>query len=147
MTELKERILSYMREAAYKPLTDAELAGEMKLTDEELVAFWPAMEELEKTAAIIKNRNELFGVPERMNLVVGRLSMSAKGFGFIQGAHSSNVFFHVRDYRGATPPAEGMRVEFEEIQVGGKGPRAMAVRPLGARAAAPAPARDRKSVV
>ena len=83
MTELKERILSYMREAAYKPLTDAELAGEMKLTDEELVAFWPAMEELEKTAAIIKNRNELFGVPERMNLVVGRLSMSAKGFGFI----------------------------------------------------------------
>jgi len=66
---------------------------------------------------------------------------SAKGFGFIQGAHSSNVFFHVRDYRGATPPAEGMRVEFEEIQVGGKGPRAMAVRPLGARAAAPAPAR------
>lgn len=83
MTELKERILSYMREAAYKPLTDAELAGEMKLTDEELVAFWPAMEELEKTAAIIKNRSELFGVPERMNLVVGRLSMSAKGFGFI----------------------------------------------------------------
>ena len=57
---------------------------------------------------------------------------SAKGFGFIQGAHSSNVFFHVRDYRGATPPAEGMRVEFEEIQVGSKGPRAMAVRPLGA---------------
>ena len=42
---------------------------------------------------------------------------SAKGFGFIQKTHSSNVFFHVRDYRGATPPAEGMRVEFEEIQV------------------------------
>ena len=83
MTELKDRILAYMREDAYKPLTDAELAEGMKLTQEEMVAFWPAMEELEKTAAIIKNRSELFGVPERMNLVVGRLSVSAKGFGFI----------------------------------------------------------------
>lgn len=61
---------------------------------------------------------------------------AAKGFGFIQGAHSSNVFFHIRDYRGSAPPAEGMRVEYEEIQVGGKGPRAMAVRPLSAAATA-----------
>jgi uncharacterized membrane protein YsdA (DUF1294 family)/cold shock CspA family protein len=60
-----------------------------------------------------------------------------KGFGFIQGARSSNVFFHIRDYRGSTPPVEGMRVAYEEIQVGGKGPRAMDVRPQGATAAAP----------
>ena len=59
-----------------------------------------------------------------------------KGFGFIQGARSSNVFFHIRDYRGSTPPVEGMRVAYEEIQVGGKGPRAMDVRPQAATAAA-----------
>ena len=68
-----------------------------------------------------------------------------KGFGFIQGAHSSNVFFHIRDYRGSTPPAEGMRVEYEEIQVGGKGPRAMDVRPQTAPAAAPMPERGQRS--
>lgn len=62
-----------------------------------------------------------------------------KGFGFIQGAQSSNVFFHIRDFRGGMP-AEGMRVEYEEIQVGGKGPRAMAVRPALAYTAAPAAA-------
>ena len=62
---------------------------------------------------------------------------SAKGFGFIQG-YSPNVVLHVRDYRGATLPAEGMRVEFREIQVGGE-----AARPAVRRwrsAAAPAPA-------
>lgn len=58
-----------------------------------------------------------------------------KGFGFIQGAHSSNVFFHVRDFRGAGAPAVGMAVVYEEIQVGGKGPRAMQVRPATAPAA------------
>ena len=62
-----------------------------------------------------------------------------KGFGFIQGAHSSNVFFHVRDFRGAGAPAVGMAVVYEEIQVGGKGPRAMQVRPT----TAPAPAAPR----
>ncbi len=81
--ELKERILEYMRKEAYKPLTDEELAEGLKLTDEELVAFWPALEELEARASVIKNRNELYGVPERMKLVVGRLSMTGKGFGFI----------------------------------------------------------------
>ena len=65
---------------------------------------------------------------------------SGKGFGFIQGAHSSNVFFHIRDFRGSTQPAEGMLVEYQEIQVGGKGPRAMDVRPRQVYAAAPAPA-------
>ena len=59
-----------------------------------------------------------------------------KGFGFILGAHSSNVFFHVRDFRGAGAPAVGMAVVYEEIQVGGKGPRAMQVRP--AKATVPA---------
>lgn len=59
-----------------------------------------------------------------------------KGFGFIQSAHSSNVFFHVRDFRGAGAPAVGMAVVYEEIQVGGKGPRAMQVRP--AKATVPA---------
>ena len=81
--ELKESIVNYMRTAAYKPLTADDLAAAMNLTEEGLALFWPALEELEKTAAVIKTRHERFGVPERMNLVVGRLSMSAKGFGFI----------------------------------------------------------------
>ena len=81
--ELQERIVNYMRTAVYKPLTADDLAAAMNLAQEELALFWTALEELEKTAAVIKTRHERFGVPERMNLVVGRLSMSAKGFGFI----------------------------------------------------------------
>ena len=54
---------------------------------------------------------------------------ATRAFGFIRsGDCAGDVFFHVRDYRGATPPREGLAVVFEEIHVGGKGPRAMAVR-------------------
>ncbi|RZI92486.1 MAG: DUF1294 domain-containing protein [Variovorax sp.] len=53
---------------------------------------------------------------------------AARGFGFIRGpGDGADVFFHVRDWRGGAPPQEGMTVNFEEIHVGGKGPRAMAV--------------------
>ena len=62
-----------------------------------------------------------------------------RGFDFIATpAGEQNIFFHVRDFRGGEP-AEGLAVRFEQIEVGGKGPRAMAVQPL-ARAAAPSPA-------
>jgi uncharacterized membrane protein YsdA (DUF1294 family)/cold shock CspA family protein len=55
---------------------------------------------------------------------------AARGFGFIRCPDSiADVFFHVRDFRGAgAAPVEGLAVVYEEIHVGGKGPRGMAVR-------------------
>ncbi|MBB4222111.1 DUF1294 domain-containing protein [Variovorax guangxiensis] len=53
-----------------------------------------------------------------------------RGFGFIRCPEiSADVFVHLRDFseRG-TAPQVGMRLDFEEIHVGGKGPRAVAVR-------------------
>ena len=81
--ELKERILAYMREAAYKPLLAEELAENLELSEEEQVAFSEVLEELEQEGAIIRNRSDRYGTPARMHLVVGHLSMTAKGFGFI----------------------------------------------------------------
>ena len=57
---------------------------------------------------------------------------STRAFGFIRSPDTPvDVFFHIRDFRGATAPSEGLGVVYEEIHVGGKGPRAMAVQPTG----------------
>ena len=55
-----------------------------------------------------------------------------RGFGFVRSpGATADVFFHIRDFPGGSAaPAEGLEVRFEEIHVGGKGPRAMAVSPL-----------------
>ena len=59
-----------------------------------------------------------------------------RAFGFIRSPGSAaDVFFHVRDFRGATPPREGLAVVFEEIRGGDKGPRATAVQAAGAQGA------------
>lgn len=57
-----------------------------------------------------------------------------RGFGFIRCAEvSADVFVHLRDFadRGITPQV-GMTLSFDEIHVGGKGPRAVAVQAAGA---------------
>ncbi|WP_038210452.1 cold shock and DUF1294 domain-containing protein [Xenophilus azovorans] len=67
---------------------------------------------------------------------------AARAFGFIRGdGGGAEVFFHVRDWQGSHPPQPGARVRYEEIHVGGKGPRGMAVVPASGTAARPAPAR------
>jgi uncharacterized membrane protein YsdA (DUF1294 family)/cold shock CspA family protein len=69
---------------------------------------------------------------------------SARAFGFIRGAQpGADLFFHVRDVRGAASNflREGLEVEFDEIHAGRKGPRAVAVYLLsnaGSRGAVPA---------
>jgi uncharacterized membrane protein YsdA (DUF1294 family)/cold shock CspA family protein len=64
-----------------------------------------------------------------------------RGFGFLRSpATDADVFFHIRDFRGrGVQPAEGLQVDYDEIHVGGRGPRAMAIEPrVGAQAAEPA---------
>ena len=80
---LKEKILLFMQESAYKPLNAEDLALEMEIRGKELIEFWRALEELEHDAKIFKTRYDKYGIPEKMSLVVGRLSLSSKGFGFV----------------------------------------------------------------
>ncbi|MBU0746053.1 MAG: cold shock and DUF1294 domain-containing protein [Gammaproteobacteria bacterium] len=64
---------------------------------------------------------------------------ATRAFGFIRSPDTSaDVFFHVRDFKGTAAPREGLAVVYEEIHVGGKGPRAMAVQPAARPGAAPA---------
>jgi len=80
---LKAKILAFMREEAYKPLTAEDLAEHMEIKGMELAEFWTVLQTLEENADVIKTRFGKYGVPERMNLVVGRLSASNKGYGFV----------------------------------------------------------------
>nr|WP_315225488.1 cold shock and DUF1294 domain-containing protein [uncultured Albidiferax sp.] len=53
---------------------------------------------------------------------------ATRGFGFIRSPDTvADIFFHIKDYRGDGNPREGQTVWFDEITVGGKGPRAVAV--------------------
>ncbi len=81
--DLADRILEFMKKEVYKPLTAEDLAEGMGIRGKELEQFWELLDKLEADAAIIKTRYGKYGVPELMNLVVGKFSATTKGFGFI----------------------------------------------------------------
>lgn len=80
---LRENILDFMREQAYKPCNRQELSEVFGVSKIEYKSFKKLLNEMEKNGDIVKNRTSHYGVPERMGLIIGKLQGNAKGFGFV----------------------------------------------------------------
>ncbi|MHA6259964.1 ribonuclease R [Sporosarcina sp. CAU 1771] len=102
--DLQEKILSIMKEEAYKPLTVQEI--------QEIMGFEGAAEfkelvkmlvQLEQNGRIIRSRSNRYGLPERMNMVRGKFIGHAKGFGFVapETEGMDDVFIPPHEVNGA----------------------------------------------
>jgi ribonuclease R len=80
---LKDSLLEYMREKAYKPVTDGELMQVLNIDSKEADLFLKTLAYMEKEGIIVKNRRGRYGVPERMNLVLGSLEGHPGGYAFL----------------------------------------------------------------
>lgn len=80
---LREMIVAFMREKAYKPMNILELSRIFDIKRSESKNFKKLLMDMEQDGLIVKNRTKHYGVPERMGLVVGKLQGNAKGFGFV----------------------------------------------------------------
>lgn len=100
---IKEEILEFMRENAYSPMLDVELANVFKIEPQEMGSFYAILDEMEKTGQVIKTKKRRYACPERMNLIVGKLQQHQKGFGFILSEVEgySDVFIAATDMNGA----------------------------------------------
>ena len=83
MQDRKSRIVEFMKEAAYRPLKFAELAVVLDVPAEERDELAEILGSLEIEGRIYKTNKDRYGIPERMNLVVGRLQGNERGFGFL----------------------------------------------------------------
>jgi ribonuclease R len=81
--KLNEKILEFMREKAYNPMTADELADRLDIGQLDMPGFFEVLRELEREGEIIKTRKKRYGIPEKMDLVTGRLQCHQKGFGFV----------------------------------------------------------------
>jgi ribonuclease R len=72
-----------MKEDAYKPLKFDELVMVLDVPKQDYETFKALLEELEQDGVIYKTHKDRYGIPERMNLVVGRLQGNERGYGFV----------------------------------------------------------------
>ncbi|APH06920.1 ribonuclease R [Bacillus weihaiensis] len=73
-----------MKEEAYKPLTVQELEEAFGIEDSaEFKDFVKALVVMEDQGLVVRTRSNRYGLPEKMNLLKGKLIGHAKGFAFV----------------------------------------------------------------
>ncbi|MFG6148076.1 ribonuclease R [Halobacillus sp. B23F22_1] len=103
-TELKQKILQYFNGTASKPLSVQELEEVLELKDsQEFTVLMKALNELEEEGELVRTRKNRFGLPEKMNLVRGKIQMHAKGFAFLipDDDAKDDVYLHHSDLHSA----------------------------------------------
>ncbi|ASW43386.1 ribonuclease R [Clostridium isatidis] len=80
---IKQTLLSFMREEAYRPMDIQELASIFNINESEYRAFKRVLKNMEKEGLIIRTKKDKYGVPERLGLIRGTLQVHQKGFAFL----------------------------------------------------------------
>ncbi|MHA0856326.1 ribonuclease R [Paenibacillus sp. CMAA1364] len=100
----EEEILNFMRETAYKPMTYQELEEHFHIDKaEDFKMFVKLLTSLENEGKVLLTRTNRYGVPERMDLIRGRLQAHAKGFAFLipDDRDHVDVYINANDLKGA----------------------------------------------
>lgn len=80
----RQMILDFMATKAYRPLTLEELIAHFEIKEvEEIKEFTQLLRDMEEKGQVILTRKNRYGLPQQMNLVVGRVQRHAKGFAFL----------------------------------------------------------------
>ncbi|WP_138203721.1 ribonuclease R [Haloimpatiens lingqiaonensis] len=99
---IREVILSFMKEKAYKPMDITELAKIFGIGKKEMKAFKNTLKSMEKDGQIVKTRTEHYGLPDKMGLLPGKLQCHARGYGFvITDEEGPDIFVSSSNMNGA----------------------------------------------
>jgi ribonuclease R len=79
----RDELLRLIRDKVHHPATARELAQLLRVPREERTAFKRQIRALAAAGDLLQIRGSRYGLPEEMNLVVGRLTTNPAGFGFV----------------------------------------------------------------
>ena len=78
-----EQLLAAIREKIDHPATAREVLQRLKIAREQRATVRRLLKSLVQDGHLIQTRGNRFGLPDRMNLVVGRVQTHPRGFGFV----------------------------------------------------------------
>jgi ribonuclease R len=78
-----EELLAQIREHVHHPATVRDLMRMLRVPRDERVSFRRQLKALVAAGELLQVRGNRYGLPEKMDLVVGRLTTNPSGFGFV----------------------------------------------------------------
>jgi ribonuclease R len=79
----RDHIIKLLRDKVTHPATPRELIRILKVAREERATFRRLLKALVATGEVVQTKGGRVGLPDKMDLVVGRLQMHAAGYGFV----------------------------------------------------------------
>ena len=86
-----DEILKLMRERVNHPATAKELLQLLKIGRDQRPAFKRRLGALVASGALVEIRGQRYGLPDLMNLIVGRVSTNPRGFAFVDPEDASDA--------------------------------------------------------
>ena len=78
-----DQLLTLIRDRMEHPATIRELLQRLKIPKEQRPSLTRVLKQLVASGDLIETRGNRYGLPDRMNLVVGRVQTNPRGFGFV----------------------------------------------------------------
>jgi len=99
----KNKLLHFFREKVTHPLLMKELIQRYPIPESEIHNLKSDLQTLVSKGALVKTRENRFGLPSRMNLIVGYLQGKPDGYGFVisEEEEEADVFIPARAMEGA----------------------------------------------
>src|SRR3954451_17133697 len=79
----RDQVLALMRERVHHPASMRELVQVLKVAKDDQTSFKRHVKSLVSSGELIQIRGNRFGLPEKMDLYVGRLQTNPAGYGFV----------------------------------------------------------------
>ena len=81
--EIKENLINFMTDEAYKPMNIKELSRVFDIRKGAMKDFTNLLAEMEQNGDVVRTHTEYYGIPEKMGLVIGKFQGHQRGFGFV----------------------------------------------------------------
>ena len=79
----RDTLLQLIRDKVEHPATPRELLQRLKIPREERPTLKRLLKSLAADGELIETRGNRYGLPDRMNLIVGKITIHPRGFGFV----------------------------------------------------------------
>ncbi|PAB60809.1 ribonuclease R [Anaeromicrobium sediminis] len=124
----KSDIIEKMREDDYSAKSEHELVEIFNIGNEDVGHFFTMLDEMKAKGQIIKVKKNKYTIPEKKNLLVGKIQMGNRGFGFLVLENRDDAFISADDMNGAMnndlvlcrpikKKKEGKREEAEVLEI------------------------------
>jgi ribonuclease R len=78
-----DQLLNLIRDRMEHPATPREMQQRLKIPREQRGTLSRLLKELTRRGDLVETRGNRYGLPDRMNLVVGKITIHPRGFGFV----------------------------------------------------------------